>query len=266
MRELQGGLVDQIKSETANTVEGGAQATIFGIGGRGGYSRAARTEELRSFQEMMFVAFEQLANEEGLITELGPDYTDPDAWESGRIHASLSEGELIRISTPIQVLDGGLFGQRVARFEKMADAIARLGDLSVAPNATAKARHQALQAAKSALMGGLVSDQLVAMSDFVEAFEGDSISLRLTPCGADHLEFGFNGALLGRREYLQEEREHLFSRYGHSLSNWTAVLQVAAIPSEDAPEIDDSANALNAAGDINRAMMERMAWSTTYSS
>lgn len=59
------------------------------------------------------------------------------------------------------------------------------------------------------------------------------------PFGADHLEYHFAGTLLSRSEYIQDEREALFARYGYLLQDWTVVMQIARIPGQDevTPEI-----------------------------
>ena len=155
-----------------------------------------------------------------------------------------------------------LFAERISRFDKMADTLVDISE-AVPSNANAKQRSSMRQAAKSLVMGGMTSLQLKAISDFVEAFVGDSIAIRILPAGPDHLEHSFSGALLGRSEYIQEEREHLFSRYGTVVSRWTAVIQIAAIPAR--PDVDAGAapaeelQSTREGGDINRAAMEAIA-------
>jgi hypothetical protein len=266
LAQLQGGIVDAIKAETSSKLEGGAEAKVFGIGGRGTYGRGDRTEESRSLQELTFVAFEERANEEGLISELGDEFFDPRAWQRGEVHSLLSEGELVRLTCKVQVLDGGLFRERIGRFQKMGRALVELSPPETTSKMTAKQKAQASEAAIAAIIGN--SGQLVAISEFVETFVGDAISLRLLPCGSDHMQFSFSGALLGRREYIQEERESLFSRYGNTSSSWTAVLQIAAIPSQPdetnnpAAEIEKASEEgamLTPSGEINRAMVDHLA-------
>jgi stalled ribosome alternative rescue factor ArfA len=261
LAQLQGGLVESLTSESASTTEGAASASFFGIGGSGGYSREARHQESRSFQEMVFVAFEALADEQDLIANLGPEVRQVEAWDSGAVHRGLAAGQLVRITCDVQLLDGALFRQRLERFDKMVDGILALTGGVTPRNSTPKQRALMSSTAKAALMGGVSSVQLSAMSDFVEAFVGESISFRALACGADHLAHGFGGTLLGRAEYIQEERESLLSRYGTVASNWTCVMQVAAIPEEnvegeDESEVVEEEDA--AAGGIDRAGMESM--------
>jgi hypothetical protein len=80
----------------------------------------------------------------------------------------------------------------------------------------------------------------------------------MLPCGESSRELGFTGALLGRKEYIQEERENLFSRYGQAPTVWTTVFQIAAVPPkpDGAPEYAPE-ETLDAAGQISRANMEK---------
>jgi hypothetical protein len=262
LAQIQGGVVDSMTSESTHGYEAGAQATVFGIGGHGDFTRESRRGESRSLQDLTFVAFEQVATDGGWIRELGSDFNDPAFWASGEAHEQLTPGTVIRITCDVQVLDGGLFRDRVNRYRRMADALARLTTETQTAASTKQAKIL-MSRAREAIMGD--EQKLQAMSDVVESFVGDSVSCRVLPCGPDHIQFGFSGALLGRREYMQEERENLFSRYGSLASSWTAVLQVAAVPkppNDDAPTgAISSLNLVSESGTINRAAVEGMAGS-----
>ncbi len=110
------------------------------------------------------------------------------------------------------------------------------------------------------LMGGMSKAQLDVIGRVVGSFVGDSVAMRILPCGEDELEYGFSGTLLGRQEYLQQEREHLFSRYGQTAATWTAVFQIAAIPGnpEQIHPAEDAAPT-NESGEFSRAKFERIA-------
>jgi hypothetical protein len=62
----------------------------------------------------------------------------------------------------------------------------------------------------------------------------DTIEVRFLAGGGDDPRLSFAGSLLGRDEYIQREREALYSRYGSLLTGWTSVLQIARIPDEEA--------------------------------
>ena len=98
------------------------------------------------------------------------------------------------------------------------------------------------------------------MNDFLAS---DAITVRVLPCGPEQTSYSFVGSLLGRDEYIQREREALFSRYGSIVSGWTCVLQVAAIPtSRQAPsdfDFDDIAKELVGDDVIDRGRLESVA-------
>ena len=267
LAQLQGGVIESLTSETANTLEGSASASLFGIGGSGGYTRGSSHQESRSFQEMTFVAFESLADQHDLIADMSEDVSDANRWESGEVHMELQEGQLIRVTCDVQVLDGALFRGRLNRFEQMANGVLSLAPDPTPKHSTPQQRKQLAGAAKAALMGGIQSDQLEAMAGFVDAFVGDDIAFRAMVCGPEHLTLGFGGTLLGRREYIQEERESLFGRYGTVASSWTCVMQVAAIPKQnvanpdDDDDVDDDEDAESSDSDsgFDRAQFEGIA-------
>jgi hypothetical protein len=50
LAQIQGGVVDSMTSESTHGYEAGAQATVFGIGGHGDFTRESRRGESRSLQ------------------------------------------------------------------------------------------------------------------------------------------------------------------------------------------------------------------------
>lgn len=267
LAQLQGGVVESLTSESASTVEGSANASLFGLGGGGAYSRGSVYQESRSFQDMVFVAFETLADQHGLVTNLGGDFSQADKWESGAVHSNLREGQLVRATCDVQILDGALFRGRLERLDRMMDGLLELVPQLSAKNSTPQQRRSSGTAAKTAMLGGFSPEQLSALSSFVDAFVGNDIAFRALMCGQAHLTLGFGGTLLGRREYIQEERDSLFSRYGTVASSWTCVMQVAAIPRQPDPGSDESvdleavmARTADATENLfDRAKFERMA-------
>jgi hypothetical protein len=263
LAQLDRGVIEAVKERKLISNESGLDARLLGIGGRTAASRASEIEEARSVQDLVFVGFEEVAEEEGVLWDLGEDYKDPGSWSSGWVHDNVSEGQVIRITCDMQLLDAVWFRERLARFDSMAEALVMLqGDELFKGKGHPKQRDRGaiVEAAKRELLGGLDPLTLQAMGDFLVAFMGDAIALRALPCGPSHLEYGFAGALLGRSEYMQEEREHLYSLYGGSFRNWTAVLQVAAIPREAAStELVAPEDVVDAQGLISRARTERMA-------
>jgi len=50
---------------------------------------------------------------------------------------------------------------------------------------------------------------VTGIADFLNAFLGETIAVRVFVCGPDHPAASFGGVLLSRDEYLQKEREAL---------------------------------------------------------
>lgn len=260
LSQLAGGYIEEIRSTSGSEMSGQAQAAIFGIGASGNYGRSNQYEEARSLQDLTFVAFERLANEHGFIADLPVEALEPAKWQSGAIHALLAPGQLFRAECPVQLIDGGFFDKRVQRLIELSGAIVKMQDPPQLPkNATARQKKEALGAIRAAAIGGISPDQLNAISAAVQSFFGDSVVIRAMPCGPNYLDYAFTGALLGRKEYIQEERENLFSRYGQTPTSWTIVFQIAAVPdrAEGEPEFEPE-ETVDAGGSILRSNMEKM--------
>jgi len=104
--------------------------------------------------------------------------------------------------------------------------------------------------------GGISLNQLASIRDFIDAFASNSIIVRVLPFGAKHSEYHFAGTLLSRNEYIQPEREALFSRYGTSLEDWTIVMQVARIPSPSATQAPDFGKSFAGNDALDRSALE----------
>jgi hypothetical protein len=57
--------------------------------------------------------------------------------------------------------------------------------------------------------GGASPEAVTGIADFLNAFLGETIAVRVFVCGPDHPAASFGGVLLSRDEYLQKEREAL---------------------------------------------------------
>jgi hypothetical protein len=104
--------------------------------------------------------------------------------------------------------------------------------------------------------GGISLNQLTSIRDFIEAFASNSIIVRVLPFGVEHSEYHFAGTLLSRNEYIQPEREALFSRYGTSLKDWTIVMQVARIPSPSTTQAPDFGKSFAGNDALDRSALE----------
>lgn len=264
LAHIEGGLVEQTKAGHTDNVKADAQAKLLGFGGGGGYSHDWKREEQKSLQDVVFSLFEDTADESGYITDATEQYYDPSKWADGSVQNALQAAQLIRVTCEVQMLDGGLFESRLDRFLSMADHLSRLGvktdDLKPIKGKTVeKQKEELLKKARAEILGTVSEDYIKAMSGFIQSFLGDDIAMRALPCGEKYLEFGFSGALLNRADYIQDEREHLFSRYGTYMSNWTCVLQVATVPVQEDHKttIEGDVNFMLSSGTISRAATER---------
>ena len=120
-------------------------------------------------------------------------------------------------------------------------------------------RERLKQELLSTLLSGSSLGQLKDIYEGIAAFTNDAISVRVLPVGPDHPECHFAGTLLSRSEYIQEEREALFGRYGTRLEDWTVVMQVARMPPNIVAEQPNFERSLSGTGEfIERTKFERM--------
>jgi hypothetical protein len=208
------------------------------------------------------VIFEELLEREKLITEA--TFDNPVDWREGKVHSDLFEGQIVRMTTEIQILDPEFFRQRVAQVERLGRALVGLQSPGTSAGGT-KASRSTERAALRQLFGDASPEMLEKIGDFVAAFTNDSIMVRVLPCGKENLDCHFAGVLLGRSEYIQEEREALFSRHGTMLNDWTILMQIARIPEENPPGEPSDTTADKASSDVfatpslDRANIEQMA-------
>lgn len=296
LAQLDDGVVEQHVKRSALDDAGELGATIFGIGGKGTWGTQESYEESRSLKDLTFVVFEEAADAQGLIAEVEPS-SDPSDWDAGIVHGQLREGEILRVTGDVLITDPAYIR---ARFESLDDFMTALIDMQVQGAVEAakvlgaaqldslqgqlqksnpgqrkqierkikaaedQMEEQARREVEAQLGGSAGMDQMRSVMKVLSSFIGDAIAVRLLACGLDHPEMGFAGSLLARDEYLQRERDELFSRYGSILRDWTTVMQVAHVPQRDesasAMDLDRASLAQLASGQaINRAAFERTA-------
>ncbi len=186
-------------------------------------------------QDLVFAGLESVADEGGFILDLPQFVREPQAWSSGKVHKALRNGQIIRIECDVQILDSGFIADRVERLTQLGEAYvdsqSEPGPIPGRGRNQGKGaieRERAEQIAK--LFGSTTPQNMRAIAQMVQALNGGEAAVRLLPCGAAHVEYGFSGTLLGRQNYMQQERESLFSRYGQAPSVWTVVFQVTTVP------------------------------------
>ena len=274
--QLNRGVIDSIVNTSTTRSARDAEAKLAGIGVGGGATREASRQESRSLQDQTYVVLEESLEREGLLTDLGEQWADADGWTSGELHEQLHEGQVLRFTGDVQILDPSFVRNRIEQVARVARVIAgfALPEAAAEPprpptrqggrtqpgskgKTGAQAREAQKDAAVQALLGGSSLSMFDDVAEFVSGFTNDSIMVRAQPCGPSRPELHFGGVLLSRSDYLQDEREALFSRYGSQLADWTVVMQVARIPTATAPDIPEL-QPLTPGGQIDRVAVERM--------
>jgi hypothetical protein len=261
LAQLDRGIVDSVVQRVTSTPEADASARIMGFGGGGSYSREHAREESKSLQDLTYSVFEESAEEAGFITDLPEDASSVQAWTHGDVHGQLSEGQILRIKADIQVVDSEFFDARLRRVQDFVAALVSLTAPEVGKAGNRQQREKAISDATKRVFGGTDPAILSSIAGVVTSLLAGAIAIRVLPCGRDHEEMSFGGVLLSRREYIQEEREALFSRYGSLLRNWTVVMQVATIPEQPtsaaSPDFG-SVDLLTPNNEVRRATLEKM--------
>lgn len=261
LSQLDSGVVESVVDRRMATQGSTFGVKALGLSGMGSLESATSREESRSVQDLLFAVFEEAAQSDGLVAELGPEFSDSTRWESSEIHGKLVEGQLIKVFCPLLVVDPDFLRQRFARFIALNDALSamtraqfeqQVAELQQAMQTEieeavrrlprdkqtperkrreAEVRRLVKEAEAGLTQSTDVGPSVLSVADVINAFvASDAISVRFLACGHDRPELAFSGSLLGRDEYIQRERDALFARYGSLLEGWTALLQVASIP------------------------------------
>jgi len=296
--QLDRGIVDSVVEKHGDSTAGDLGVSFLGFTGDRSTSRSTGTEASRSMHEMLFTIFEEAAQSEGILRELEPEpLSHPEYWDSSDLHRSLIEGELLRLFTPVTVVDPQYVQARLKRFADLNDGLAAMFAAQHEKQITkleAETR-EAIGAQIAQIPGGrdkqgperrklegqlkrVIDDaraefskvsvapidaHIQAIFDLVNRFlSADALSVRFPACGDNRLELAFSGSLLGRSEYIQDERDALFSRYGSLLQGWTSVVQIASIPTQEdaiaARERDfEKVQFAGDEGILNRSVFER---------
>lgn len=228
-------------------------------------SSSESAEESRSTEDILFTVFEESAESEGIIRTVAPSEIGSESeWMSSEIHGQFTEGEIIRLTNPMSFVDPAFFRARIGRFismtqqikgiqaaehDKAATAIRDAATAELEEQLRGVQRDQRSHAKRLAMAEvdrriaeltiGVesqfesIGEEIAPVVELVQTFlPSDAISVRFQACGQDRPELAFSGSLLGRAEYIQLERDALFSRYGSVLNGWTSIVQIASIPSE----------------------------------
>lgn len=265
LAQLEGGILEQIRNQTLGAKEGGVSASLFGIGANVGATSSSSIEESRSLQDSIFSLFEESADNNGFITDLPSEFHSIVFWNSGAVYDWLTEGQLVRITCDLEVIDSQFIASRIESFGNLAESIATMS--SGSPNDVNPPKNQRKKIrdyARKQMWGETDPDSVQQIAKFIESFFAKTISVRLLPCGTENRETAFVANLADTRENMEQDRERLLGRYGSRFVQWTTVFQIAALPPTDPASIGSisvSPTQLITGDTINRSEIERVALS-----
>lgn len=251
--------VNSARSDRSRKILGSA----LGLGGELSWKEEAGREEARSLQDLTFVIFEEIADAEGWLSDVPDEVFNPDVWTSGPVRSSMLEGQLLRVAADCQVFDPTQFDARLSRLSDFARAVVELTSSEALVGKSQREQERILKDAERKLWGEVPAGAVRAMGSLLTSLLHGQIALRVLPCGSGHSALSFGGVLLGRSNYIQQEREALFSRFGPLLQGWTIVMQIETVPQQvpfDPSGPDVSALSLvNQQDQIDRPGVEKMA-------
>ena len=228
LAQLSGGVAESDEESAADsTLAGGINTGVFALdASRGQTGRRVS----RSLQERVFIDLEARLVEDGYLfdLDLNNEVREADRWASGEVHGTLFDGQIVRFTADISILDPAFFEARVQRFMKFTESIASL-NVDGLSKMNPRQRDAAISAQVREYTKGFESSQIDAITEVVKSFTGGELTFRSLACGSGNPEFSFSGLLLARESYIQEEREALLGRFGQSLGPWTSVFQVEAV-------------------------------------
>jgi hypothetical protein len=246
LAQLDEGVLESVVDRAGSDKGAKISAQLFGVGPEGSISGTSGREESRSMQDLTFSYFEENANSKGWILDLDESYSDPDSWDTSAVHDTLAEGQLIRVTSQAQVFDATFFRQRLDRLRAFSRAVIEVSSSDALAGKSQRDRDRIIAQAERQMWDGTDPSLVGAISDVMVSLLGEEIALRVLPCGREHPEYSFGGVLLNRSDYLQKEREALFSRFGSFLSGWTFVMQVETVPYQMPPQ-DEGADSTSEA-------------------
>lgn len=110
LASMRGGVTESIGTSTGHEWKGDAAAKLLRIGAGAAYSTATGSTESRSVQDLVFSVFEDAADELGWIGDASTSIWDKGRWNDSSVHHEIAEGQLIRVTADLQMLDGSLLG------------------------------------------------------------------------------------------------------------------------------------------------------------
>ena len=261
LAQLTEGLPERVSeaSEEGSTTDTGLK--VSGLGVDRAAIRATRSEETRTYGDLLVTLFEEHAESAGFLADLTGEVERADDWHNGIVHQRLEPGTLFRWTGLTRLFDAAHMAESVRRFENIVDAVTKLhsGPQSVGGKS---GRTTQPPTKPTGLDPKTVRRMTEPIRDLLGNLLAGGVGLRMLACGPARPECGFGGILLDRSEYIESERAALFSRFGFEPTHWTVIASVSRIPAPrsgpTATTFDPSA-VIRDEGSIDRGRLEEMA-------
>lgn len=218
LAQIEQGLPERVQQVEEGMGRWAAGVNVMAVHAEVARQSSDRQQTERTLSDLHFTLFEEVATSIGFLTDISDLVIDLDAWTSGRLHESLQEGHVIRVTAPTRLTDGEHIIELIKKFTRVMGPAASGTQATSADRVYAAmtgAGNTAREAGELEAMVGLLFDT--------------GIWVRCMPCGAEHPEACFTGVLLDRSDYIDPERFAIFSRYGSQLREWTVVGSVTRI-------------------------------------
>lgn len=134
LAQLDDGVLEHVVRRQGSSATNDLLALI-GLKGIHQSNTSTVAEESRSVQDLLFTVFEEAVQSEGILRDLSHDDVSlADDWETSAVHERLDEGEIVRFSTRILVVDPHFVQGRFERYVALNDALAEMALLQLEPN------------------------------------------------------------------------------------------------------------------------------------
>ncbi len=207
LAQLDGGAVDQVverhTGRGSRRLAGGALGLSAGID----RSRETSVEQTRSTDDALFSLFEEAAELSDALREL-PQLLESEAWWLGEDRQRLQPGQLIRVTGATQIVDPPHVRDELIRTLTAVDAFARFEEAvnPTSPPMTGSNRSKLKPKDLEDWQEGVIDARIgalldlpvtaaVAVGTIIEKLLGESISVRMYPCGPERRELVMSGAL-----------------------------------------------------------------------
>ena len=233
LAQMEQGLPERVQQAEEGMRRWAAGVNVMAFHAEAGRQASRREQTERTLSDLHFAIFEEVATSIGFLTDISDRVVDLDAWTSGRLHASLQEGHVIRVTAPARLTDGEHIIALIKKFSRFS------GGTGADPGGSgeAAAAEQIFAEMTNGQNAGHDEQFLSELEAMVRLLFDTGIWVRSMPCGAGHPEACFSGVLLDRSDYIDPERFAIFSRYGSRLREWTVVGSVTRISTPAGPPV-----------------------------